>query len=97
MIYRKLEFPANFDWRPLMPADAIVYDLGHIIVASEVLDPEGEVITEPMLSDGYCVDVMCQKIPEELTPYIVWPSGIGMHIPMGWEEYYRNESLNLQP
>jgi len=97
MIYRKLEFPATFDWRPLMPSDALVYDLGHITLVHAVLDPEGEVITEPILSEGYCVDIMCEAIPSELTPFVVWPSNIGKHIPSGWEDYYRNELLNLQP
>ena len=80
-----------------MPSDAIVYDLGHITLVHAVLDPEGEVIGEPILSEGYCVDIMCRAIPAELESYIVWPSNIGKHIPSGWEEYYRNELLNLQP
>lgn len=95
MIYRKLEFPVSVDWKPLMPPNAIIYDLGHIVLTPEVLDPEGEVIAEPVLSEGYCVDIMCEVFPVELTPYIVWPSNIGKHIPMGWEEYYKNE-LTLQ-
>jgi hypothetical protein len=77
------------------PPNAIIYDLGHIVLKPEVLDAEGEVITEPVLSVGYCVDIMCEELPTELTPYIVWPSNIGKHIPMGWEEYYQNQRNEL--
>jgi len=79
-----------------MPSDAIVYDLGHIEIVKAVLDSEGEVITNPILSEGYCVDIMCEALPEALTPYIVWPSDVGNHIPSGWEDIYKSDRDAIQ-
>lgn len=77
-----------------MPSDAIVYDLGHIALVHAFLDIEGEVITNPILSEGYCVDIMCKSLPEALLAYMVWPLGIGNHIPAGWENQYQQDLQN---
>jgi hypothetical protein len=84
MIYRKFEFPTDLDWQPLIPEGAVVYDLGHIVIKQEEDD-------SPVLSTGYCVDLLCEELPAELEQYVVWPSEIGKHIPMGWEDWYKEE------
>ena len=69
-----------------------VVTLGHIVTQEGTYDDKGEVITEPVLSDKYHVDVMWQGLdahPYGWSTYAVTPSDNGLHSFLGvnYQEY----------
>ena len=85
--FRKFAFPDQATADKLLgeflqPCDTVV-TLGHLCAAT---DKEGKCIkTRP----EFAVDVLFQDTcPQELTPYIVWPTPCGVHSFLGWDAQY---------
>ena len=56
----------------------MVVELGHIVETPAVLDEDGEVVTEAVLSTDYCVDILWRNEPhEDFVP--TWVKPIGIH------------------
>ena len=52
-------------------------ELGHLVETPAVLDEEGEVVTEAVLSTDYCVDILWRSEPHaDFVPTPVTPVGI---------------------
>ena len=69
-----------------------VVTLGHVILEEGTYDDEGEVITEPVLSEKFHVDVMWEGLdahPYGWSSYAVTPSDEGLHTFLGidYQEY----------
>lgn len=69
-----------------------VVTLGHIVVQEGTYDENGDVITEPVLSEKYHVDVMWDGLdshPYGWASYAVVPSDEGLHSFLGidYQEY----------
>ena len=55
----------------------MVVELGHIVETPAVLDEDGEVVTEAVLSTDYCVDILWRSEPHaDFVPTWVVPVGI---------------------
>jgi len=56
----------------------MVVELGHIVETPAVLDEDGEVVTEAVLSADYCVDILWRSEPHaDFVP--TWVTPIGIH------------------
>jgi len=56
----------------------MVVELGHIVETPAVLDEDGEVVTEAVLSTDYCVDILWRnEAHEDFVP--TWVTPIGIH------------------
>ena len=56
----------------------MVVELGHIVETPAVLNEDGEVVTEAVLSTDYCVDILWRNEPHEaFVP--TWVKPIGIH------------------
>lgn len=63
-----------------------VVSLGQVVITEGTYDEEGEVITEPVLSEKFHVDVMWQGLdahPYGWSTYAVTPSDEGLHSFLG--------------
>jgi hypothetical protein len=79
---RKYEFPSKAAAQTAIEAldiNPVIVHLGHIVTTPAVLDEDGEVVTEALVSDSYSVDVMWPEAPaESWDEHMVWcpPSGV---------------------
>ena len=72
-IFRKFAFPSQ------KIADQLLASMQPLDTAVSLGELDGLV----------CYDILFQdECPEELTPYIVWPTPIGVHSFLGWDEQY---------
>ena len=56
----------------------MVVELGHIVETPAVLDEDGEVVSEAVLSTDYCVDILWRNEPHaDFVP--TWIKPIGIH------------------
>jgi len=56
----------------------MVVELGTLVETPAVLDEDGEVVTEAVLSTDYCVDILWRNEPhEDFVP--TWVTPIGIH------------------
>ena len=56
----------------------MVVELGHIVETPAVLDEDGEVVSEAVLSTDYCVDILWRNEPHaSFVP--TWVTPIGIH------------------
>ena len=56
----------------------MVVELGHIVETPAVLDEDGEVVTEAVLSTDYCVDILWRNEPHaDFVP--TWVKPVGIH------------------
>ncbi len=56
----------------------MVVELGHLVETPAVLDEDGEVVSEAVLSTDYCVDILWRSEPhEDFVP--TWITPIGIH------------------
>jgi len=93
--FRKYEFASEEEFQSSLEALGVSLDeegnshpthnhfivqLGHIVKTPAVLDEEGEVVTEAILSDKYAVDVLWNtEADESWNLYMVWPNPVGRH------------------
>jgi hypothetical protein len=56
----------------------MVVELGHLVETPAVLDEDGEVVSEAVLSTDYCVDILWRNEPHaDFVP--TWITPIGIH------------------
>ena len=59
---------------------ASVIELGHLVITPGVYDEDGNVITEPVLSDKMAIDIIWQNDEVSgFSTYKVWPAPVGVH------------------
>ena len=59
---------------------ASVVELGHLVITPGTYDSDGKVITEPVLSAKYAVDIIWQDDEvSTFATYKVWPAPVGIH------------------
>ena len=63
-----------------------IIKIGHIVETPAVLDEDGEVVTEAVLSDTYAVDVIWEGEPvEEWDAQMIWCAPMGVLVSGGIE------------
>ena len=75
-----------------------VVEIGNITITPAVLDEEFNVITPPVISDKYAVDILWNE--EELlefTEFQVWPSPCGVHTFAGLDWVYEQGYYEKYP
>lgn len=59
---------------------ASVVELGHLVITPGTYGEDGEVITDPVLSAKYSVDIIWQDDEvSSFASYKVWPAPVGVH------------------
>lgn len=59
---------------------ASVVELGHLVITPGTYDEDGNVISEPILSAKYAVDIIWQDDEvSSFATYKVWPAPVGVH------------------
>jgi len=59
---------------------ASVIELGHLVITPGTYDEDGNVITDPVLSSKYAVDIIWQDDEvSSFATYKVWPAPVGIH------------------
>ena len=77
-----------------------VVEIGHIMIASPVLDEKFNVVTEAVISDKFSVDILWQNDElESFAPYKIWCDPVGIHsfgasIDANYEEAYFEHLAN---